>query len=346
MSELSLEQGVKTLSKAANGSQGSNARLQARLHEVQALVGDDLLWVETALKETAADGPAGGTDAARHLIERGGKRVRPLALLLSAACFGAVPRAARDLAVVAELIHSATLLHDDVIDEGMERRGVPTSRLLFGNAVSVLGGDLMLVHALARTQNAAPTEMGHLVDTLRQLVEGEIVQLRGRTELDVRLSTYETVLRGKTASLFRWAAGAGARVGGANASQVGALEEFGAQLGMAFQLVDDVLDYSGDEVTGKTLYADLIEGKLTLPLVLTIEAQPELLKQVQRIHQGQREPVEALKAAVLASGACDQTRARAAAATRTALDALATLPASPARELLHVVARELTDRSS
>src|SRR5581483_1735134 len=120
------------------------------------------------------------TQAAKHLLAAGGKRVRPMVVLLSAAMFGPVPPPARDLAIVSELVHLATLLHDDVIDDGDERRGSITSRRVYGNAVSVLAGDLLLTHALERTARAAPDLLGSLVHTLRKLVDGEVVQLRGR----------------------------------------------------------------------------------------------------------------------------------------------------------------------
>ncbi len=153
------------------------------------------------------------------------------------------PRGFRALAVVAELVHAATLLHDDVIDDADERRGRPASRRLWGNAVSVLAGDLLLTHALERTVEAAPPLLPSLVATLRRLVDGEIVQLRGRTRIDLAEATYFSVVRDKTSSLFAWAARAGAHVAGAPVDGRDALEEYGAHLGIAFQLVDDALDY-------------------------------------------------------------------------------------------------------
>jgi octaprenyl-diphosphate synthase len=316
----------------------------ARLFEVQALLADDLRWIEAALLATSVDGPAPGTDAARHLVASGGKRIRPIAMLLSAACFGKIPDSARELAVVAELVHTATLLHDDVVDEGMTRRGVPASRTVFGNAVSVLAGDLLLVHGLERTQRLAPESMPELITTLRRLVDGEIVQLRGRTELDVSEATYERILLDKTASLFAWATRTGAAVAGASREQQAHLARFGERLGVAFQLVDDVIDYAGEK-SGKTLLTDLREGKLTLPLVLTVAKQPELMRELRRIYAGDAEPVEAVSVAVQKSGACDEVRARAREYTRLALESLRSVPESPARALLEVVATELTARA-
>ncbi len=321
----------------------TDPRVLARLAEVQGLLGDELCWVEAALEAVCAAGVSPATHAARHLVVRGGKRVRPLTTLLAAGCFGSIPATARTLALVAELVHSATLLHDDVADEGTERRGVRAARMQYGNAVSVLAGDMLLVHALERTSTEVPEALPGLLSTLRSLVDGEIIQLRGRTELDVRESTYERVLRGKTASLFAWAARAGARVAHASTEDVERLGEFGEHLGMAFQLVDDVLDYDS-AASGKTSLADLREGKLTLPLVLAVSAQPELLQAVRRIHAGDLEPVSLLGRMVVASGACEIVRQRAVAVTERAIDTLRPIRTTPSKELLVDVARELAAR--
>lgn len=315
-----------------------------RLATVQGLLADDLAWVEAALVEAAEAGPAPATLAARHLVLRGGKRVRPVSLLLSAACFGAIPPAAREMAVVSELVHSATLLHDDVIDDAGERRGVPASRVVWGNAVSVLSGDLFLVHALDRTSRFAPDLMPDLIGTLKSLVHGEIIQLRGRTALDLSEATYERILRDKTASLFSWATRTGARLGGASLEQQQRLAAFGERVGMAFQLIDDVLDYTGED-TGKSLFIDLGEGKVTLPLVLAVGRDPQLWGPLRQIYEGDQTPVQAVSRAVIDSGACEETRRRAAELTRSALDALASVEQGPARKLLEEVARALVGRA-
>ncbi len=344
MNVAPLPVGLSPLSDAASSLEGEEgARLQARLASVQALVGDELREVEALLAQVSAQGPAPGTEAARHLVLRGGKRVRPTVLLLSAACFGEVSGTARALAVVAELIHSATLLHDDVVDEGDERRGAPTARRVHGNAVSVLAGDLLLVHALRLTEQALPSALADLIQTLGSLVGGEIIQLRGRRELDLSPETYDAVLRGKTASLFSWATRLGARVGGASPADEARLGTFGEGIGVAFQLVDDALDYTSEE-TGKTLLADLREGKLTLPLVVAAERDPGLAPLLAEIHAGRLEQMDEVRRRVLESGACDEVRRRADEITERALSALAEVPASPARGLLDALARQLTAR--
>jgi octaprenyl-diphosphate synthase len=267
-----------------------------------------------------------------------------MALLLASACFGEVPEASRHLAVCVELIHSATLLHDDVIDEGTERRGRESARMVWGNAVSVLSGDLLLTHALLTAQREAPALMPGLLNMLRRLVEGEIVQLRGRSELEVSEAVYAAILRDKTAALFRFSTGAGAQLAGASQRWQALLGEFGESIGMAFQLVDDLLDYSGED-TGKTMFADLRQGKLTLPLVLAVQDHPNLLEHLRTIRAGDQSQVAALRQSVIASGACQRVGARALGHTTRATEYLDQLPASPARTLLRAVAQQLAERS-
>jgi octaprenyl-diphosphate synthase len=323
---------------------GADFPLEGRLAEAQALLREDLSAVERLLRESAAQGPVPASDAARHLVSLGGKRVRPMALLLSSACFGPVPAASRQVAVCVELIHSATLLHDDVIDEGTERRGEAAARMVWGNAVSVLGGDLLLTHALATAQQHAPALMPALLGTLRRLVDGEIVQLRGRAELDVSEAVYWSILRDKTAALFRFATSAGAELAGASVRSQGLLADFGECIGMAFQLVDDLLDYAGEQ-TGKTMFADLSQGKLTLPLVLAVEGEPELLELLKQIRSGDASRVASLRQRVVQSGACEQVSAKALGYTSRAIEHLDQLPPSAARSMLRSVAEQLAERS-
>ncbi len=323
------------------------ARAVERIAQVHALLGDDMAIVEGELARLVREGASPATDSATHLLEAGGKRVRPLTVLLSAACFGPVPAVARDLAMVSELIHLATLLHDDVIDDGQERRGREAPRRIWGNAVSVLAGDLLLTHALERTAAAeVPALLADLFATLRRLVDGEVVQLRGRRRLEVREDVYFRIVHDKTAALFVWAARAGASVAGAPAEATRALGEFGAHVGVAFQLVDDVLDYDGDpRVTGKALLVDLVEGKLTLPLIRTLAARPGLATDVEAARAGDGSAAVRVAQAVGACGACGSVRALAHEETARALAALDGVPPGVARELLAGIARELAARA-
>lgn len=342
---LQLSTAVTALQNGATTRQAGEL-VERRLGDVQRFLSEDLARVEESLHDMVSMGPEPAVAAARHLVARGGKRVRPITLLLAAKCFGKTDsRAFSELAAVVELAHSATLLHDDVIDEGMERRGAPTSRRVYGNGISVLSGDLLLVNALSRTQEAAPALVPELISTLRQLVEGEIIQLRGRTELDVSEATYTRILKDKTASLFAFSCRAGGLLAGASDEEGSALAAFGEGIGMAFQLVDDVIDYAGSE-SGKTLFADLLEGKLTLPLVLAIQKDPSLSALVGRIHGGDDSVVGEVSRRVVDSGSCDEVRARAKDYTAGAIDALRQLPESPARQLLQVVALEMAKRKN
>ena len=325
----------------------AGARAAERIAQVHALLGDDMAVVDRELARMTREGVSPATDSATHLLEAGGKRVRPLTALLAAACFGTVPAGARHVAVAAELVHLATLLHDDVVDDGQERRGRPAPRQIWGNAVSVLAGDLLLTHALERTASAAPPPvLADLFATLRRLVDGEIVQLRGRTRLEVHEETYFRIVHDKTASLFAWAARAGAATAGASPEAVAALGEFGSRVGIAFQLVDDVLDYDGDpRATGKAVLGDLLEGKLTLPLLRALATRPALLEEVNAVRSGDESAAARVAEIVRASGACDGVRALALEETACARRALEAVPACVARDLLASIATDLAARA-
>jgi octaprenyl-diphosphate synthase len=343
MSSLSLSKSVDVLSEVSTVLAGHHESL----FQARSLLNVELEHVEKALKVVAAEGRQPASQASEHLVSSGGKRIRSMALLLSAACFGTIPKAALELAVVAEMIHAATLLHDDVIDDSDWRRGITTARKVYGNAVSVLAGDLLLTHALVKTSEAEPGLMTGLLVTLQRLVDGEILQLRGRTELDFSEQTYLQILEGKTASLFAWATHAGAFVAQAPSEQQQAMRSFGKHLGMAFQLVDDCLDFEGNvEQTGKAVLGDLQQGKITLPVALAIQEQPELKDRVLQARAGDRQALHVLHEAVISTQACAKVRQRADAAVQEACQALRPLDHSPARDLLRHVAVALTSRTA
>ncbi|MGB0679885.1 MAG: polyprenyl synthetase family protein [Polyangiales bacterium] len=230
-----------------------------------------------------AAGDAAVQHGAQHLLSAGGKRMRPLCVLMAARAIGEVTPAAGELAVAIELVHSATLLHDDVVDLGEERRGVPTARMCFGNTVSIFAGDWLLTEALRRVLAAKVEQtLPRLLDVIETMILAESAQLQARGRLDVSEAHYFRVVEGKTASLFAWALYAGARAAGANADVAEQLEGYGHKLGIAFQLIDDWLDYAGDRsTTGKAPFADLREGKLTYPLLLALDAEPALRRDVE-----------------------------------------------------------------
>jgi octaprenyl-diphosphate synthase len=325
-------------------------RAKAALADVPALP-ETLLALEEHLTRATDDAEEKLQGAARHLVSAGGKRIRPMVTLLSCGACGGAMRAAVPFAVAAELTHSATLLHDDVIDDGPVRRGQPASRVIWGNAVSVLSGDWLLTRALeiVAAEPAGKSALGPLLATMRRLVEGEVLQLSLRGTFAASEKDYMAVVIGKTASLFGWATAAGAWAAGVNGRIPEALVQFGEGIGIAFQLVDDALDYAADpKALGKKLGTDLLEGKATLPLIRACEAQPLLRERLRALVDGQAdgnavagEVIEAVKR----TGGVDAARALAREHTRVAMSALAEIPDGVHRRALHEAAVSLTERA-
>jgi octaprenyl-diphosphate synthase len=314
------------------------SQLSTRLEGLAVLVGRDLVAVQGQLMGPVhCHGPV--KESAEHLVRLGGKRLRPLCLALAARVGTPSDDNIRDLAVAVELVHSATLLHDDVVDQGDTRRGAPTARLIYGNAASIFAGDLLLIEAIRRVVGTGiPDLLPSMLDAIDEMIGAESLQLSCRDLLVADLQTYEAVVVGKTGALFSWALHAGGRAGGSDAVVCAALEKFGREMGVTFQLVDDLLDLCGDsEETGKGLFADLREGKATYPLILAMERDPEL-----RPHVGamlERPLTEGLEAAEIhrvvtamaSTGALESTRAVAAQRSEAALAALSGVPDGPAR---------------
>jgi len=309
---------------------------------------EELIRLEAALPRLCADAPPELGAAAEHLLVAGGKRVRALLTLLSARAAGGSGGVA--LAAAAELAHAATLLHDDVIDEGDVRRGRPTSRLLWSNAVSVLSGDFLLTRALDLACGAGvPGALEELIAVLRELVAGEALQLSLRGNVDATEAEYRRVVEGKTASLFRWAARSGCRAGGGSTRMAESMGLYGWHVGIAFQLSDDALDFDADpEAFGKSLLQDLREGTLTLPVLRTLERHPQLREELRAV-LARDEPLSAEVASRIArivreSGAVQAVRLEAAAEADAGAAALTFLPDNPYRRALEDVARGLAAR--
>lgn len=325
-------------------------KAQAALAQVPRLF-EELGQLEEALARATADAEATLQAAARHLVASGGKRIRPMVALLSCGACGGAMSDAVPFAVAAELTHSATLLHDDVIDDGPIRRGQPASRVIWGNTVSVLAGDWLLTRALEIVAgHAAQAEaLPGLLATMRRLVEGEVKQLSLRGRFGASEQDYFDVIAGKTASLFGWACAAGSWAAGAHGDHPAFLATFGEGIGTAFQLVDDALDYAADpERLGKRLGADLVEGKATLPLIRAMAADPSLRAELAPILDG-GEPTDAICLAVIdavrRTGGVDAARAAAREHTRKALAALDRVPEGPHRHALAAAAVMLTERA-
>jgi len=326
--------------------------LTVRLRELRVWIAGDLADVESAL------GPLHRGDtpvhlAAEHLLGHGGKRLRPVCVALASRVGSGFNRAARDLAVAAELVHNATLLHDDVVDVGELRRGAPTARVLYGNAASVFAGDWLLVEALRRIRAAAlPDLLDRALDVLQAMLDAEGLQLAMRGRFDATVDDWRLVVEGKTASLFRWALFAGGRAGGLDAVQCDALEAYGNALGIAFQLVDDLLDVSGDARSmGKVLFTDLREGKLTHPLLLAAQRAPDFAARLgaslaEPAGDVQDEVAQAARAALRDTGALEDSRRLARRLSDEAIAHLEVLPQGRARDSLASVAAAMLHRTT
>ncbi len=286
---------------------------------------------------------------AEYIISAGGKRIRPVLVLLTANACGYEGNHHHILAAVVEFIHTATLLHDDVVDESSLRRGRQTANALFGNAASVLVGDFVYSRAFQMMVSIGDMRvMQILADATNVIAEGEVLQLLNMHDPDVTQERYLQVIRSKTAKLFEAAAELGALVGGASDAQIEACAEYGRSLGTAFQLVDDVLDYSGvASDIGKNVGDDLREGKPTLPLIYLMQHGTPEQRQLVRscIENGDETHFGEILAAITECGALDYTKRQAEIAARRAADSIAALPNSHFKDSLLKLCAFAVDRN-
>ena len=273
-----------------------------------------------------------------YIVNAGGKRLRPALVLLFAKAFGYDGTHHHTLAAVVEFIHTATLLHDDVVDESALRRGQPTSNALFGNAASVLVGDFIYTRSFQMMVSVGSLRvMEILAEATNVIAEGEVLQLMNMHDPDLSEAQYLQVIHSKTAKLFEAAAVLGALIAGAPEPAIAAAAEYGRLLGAAFQLVDDVLDYTGNPADiGKNLGDDLREGKMTLPLIRLMqtgtEAQRELVRDC--ITRGDASRFDEILAAITATDGLAYTKQAAQKAAEAAAQAIATLPDSQFKQTL------------
>lgn len=305
--------------------------------DVFALAAPKMVAAEARLRELVASEVDVVGAIGEYTASAGGKRLRPLLTALGAGAVG-YTGPLEGLMCAGELIHLGSLLHDDVVDEGLMRRGKPAAQMVYGNAAVILTGDFCLARAvLLAAEDGGHAPVTTLARAVTAMAEGEVLQLQRAGNLDTTLEHYLEMIDKKSAALIAWCASAAAWAQGDRAAAE-ALERFGRQVGVAFQITDDVLDYGGP--TGKEPGADLREKKLTLPLLYAMERDPSIR---QRIHT---DDVATLLALVTATGALDSALAEARRRVDHALAALDVLPPSVWRDALGVLGRYLVERAS
>ena len=318
--------------------------------QAAALAAQELREVDaTIVQRLSSDVPLVG-EVARYIIAAGGKRLRPVLLLLMSGALGSQHPQRFNLAAVVEFIHTATLLHDDVVDESTLRRGRSTANEVFGNPASVLVGDFLYSRAFQMMVEAGSMRvMQILADATNVIAEGEVLQLMNMHDASLDEAGYLRVIRSKTAKLFEASCLLAAVLAGAPPEVEAACAEYGLSLGTAFQVIDDVLDYEGDAAEmGKNLGDDLREGKATLPLILAMQLAPADQAAIVRsaIETGNTADLDAIVAIVRGCGALERTKAAAAVQAQQAIDAIRGFePNAYTNSLLEVAAQLLLRRA-
>ncbi|MFO7858301.1 MAG: octaprenyl diphosphate synthase [Ectothiorhodospiraceae bacterium] len=319
------------------------------MDDIRAPVAADMAAVDGIIQKRLRSEVALINQLGAYIINSGGKRLRPLEVLLAARAAGYQGEAHRELAAVVEFIHTATLLHDDVVDASEQRRGQATANALWGNQASVLVGDFLYSRSFEMMVSVGRMPvMDLMARTTSTIAQGEVMQLLNIHDADTTEASYLHVIYCKTATLFE----AASRLGGLLADQpeavTDALGEYGRQLGTAFQLVDDALDYTGDTAAiGKNIGDDLAEGKPTLPLIHALRTGSEEQARCIRhaIENGGREYTEQVLEAIETTGAIAYTRGLADEAAQKARDSLTALPETSYREAMDSLARFSVERS-
>ena len=319
------------------------------LEFIQSCITDDMQAVDAIIRKSLHSEVVLVNQVADYIVNSGGKRLRPALVLLSAGVFGRITSHHHELAAVVEFIHTATLLHDDVVDGSSMRRGKATANTLFGNPASVLVGDFIYSRAfqmMVGVQNMRVMEV--LADATNIIAEGEVLQLLNVHDADVTDEAYLRVIHYKTAKLFEAATRLGAITRNASERDEHALAEYGMRLGTAFQLIDDVLDFSGASgEIGKNLGDDLAEGKPTLPLLYAMrngnDQQHATIRHA--IEQGALDELAAVMQAVHDTGALQHVRTLASKEAEIGCAAIAHLPVSNYHQALIELAKFAVNRS-
>ena len=308
------------------------------IDHIRSFIARDMGVVDEVIRQKLHSHVALIRQISEYIINSGGKRLRPALVVLSAGSFGYNGQHHYSLAAVVEFIHTATLLHDDVVDESEMRRNSETANALFGNAASVLVGDFLYSRAfqmMVEVDNMRVMQV--LADATNTIAEGEVLQLLNCRDPEVDEENYLRVIRFKTAKLFEAASRLGAIISNATNKQKKAMTVYGMHLGTAFQLIDDVLDYSGDnQDTGKNLGDDLAEGKPTLPLIYAIQkGNPEQANLIREaIKNGGIDNLDAVLKVIQTTGALDYARQCAQTEINIAISAIEPLPASEHKDCL------------
>ena len=315
-----------------------------------ALVAQDMVKVDEVIADRLSSGVPLVGQVAQYIISAGGKRLRPVILLLTSGALNYQDARKFSLAAVVEFIHTATLLHDDVVDESTLRRGRPTANENFGNPASVLVGDFLYSRAFQMMVDAGSMRiMQVLADATNVIAEGEVLQLMNMHDASLDEEAYLRVIRSKTAKLFEASSRLAAILANASPELEEACAEYGQALGTAFQVIDDVLDYEGNAAEmGKNLGDDLREGKATLPLILAMQrgtpAQKELVQKA--IETGSVDQLSQVIAIVRETGALDGSRQAAMAEAQRAINAAQHLPNGDYKDALIALASQLLVRKN
>ena len=308
------------------------------LDAVRSQIAPDMAAVDEVIRQRLASEVILINQISRYIIESGGKRLRPALVLLAGNHFNAGKTDLHEIAAVIEFIHTATLLHDDVVDESSLRRGRNTANAEFGNAAAVLVGDFLYSRAFQMMVRVGSMPvMAVLAEATNVIAEGEVLQLLNIHDPDTDEEKYLKVVRFKTAKLFEAACRVGTILGGASTADEASLAEYGMRLGTAFQLIDDVLDYSGDiGETGKNIGDDLAEGKPTLPLIYALKHGNAVQQAAIRraIENGGRDEMDGVISTIESTGALDYARTQAHRETAAAAAAIAHLQDSVYRDAL------------
>lgn len=320
------------------------------LDQIRALVADDFDATNQIILDRLQSDVVLVNQVGHYIVAAGGKRLRPMLLLLAAKSLNYQGNFHSNLAAVIELIHTATLLHDDVVDESDLRRGRQTANAMFGNQASVLVGDYLYSRSFQMMVEVGEMRvMEVLSQTTNEVAAGEVLQLMNVNDPDVDEASYYQVIERKTAILFAAATQLAAILAGANNEIENGLREYGLQLGNAFQLIDDALDYAADtQELGKNVGDDLAEGKPTLPLIYAMQHASESDAQMirQAIEQGGLDNMEAIMQVIEQTGAIEYTYQSAEKAVAKAIAALEPLPDNEYKEALIDIARLSLKRNS